>query len=217
MEPSHTRRYRSNEVEVKAIEVLRRAYPEGVNIPVDIDWLAEQHEIVDSIIPAESLEQQFKVAAVLVSKPNGHADIFVDEETSTFQKGRANFSIAHELGHVVLHAGIYEGCYTIEESIELNKRIKNSYSRIEREANWFAEAILIPRRTIYTDTAKVYEGVIKRDSYDKGLVPGAVCRVLARRYNVTLQPMSIRLERLKLNERITEALEANLPYMDLYK
>jgi Zn-dependent peptidase ImmA (M78 family)/transcriptional regulator with XRE-family HTH domain len=50
---------------------------------------------------------------------------------------RARFDVAHEVGHLVLHRGIGQ------EDIEDPKTLK----RIEREANRFAGALLLPRRS----------------------------------------------------------------------
>lgn len=214
MEPSHARRYKNSEIEVIVAKILSEAYPAGISIPVDIDWLAERNELVDNIIPADLLEDKFNVPAALVSKSSGHADIFVDDDTITFQRARANFSIAHELGHVVLHAQVWGNCRTIEDSIVLRNRITRAYNFIEGNANYFAGAILIPRRTLPGDTAPLYEGLIKLYGYDVNLIPSKLCSRLAERYRVNLQPMEIRLKELNLQRKIVSALRTNSPYLD---
>ena len=214
MEPSHARRYKNSEIEVIVAKILSEAYPAGISIPVDIDWLAERNELVDNIIPADLLEDKFNVPAALVSKSGGHADILVDDDAITFQRARANFSIAHELGHVVLHAQVWENCRTIEDSIVLRNRITRAYNFIERNANYFAGAILIPRRTLPGDTATLYEGLVKLYGYDVNLIPSKLCSRLAERYCVNLQPMEIRLKELNLQRKIVSALRTNSPYLD---
>jgi hypothetical protein len=212
MEPSHARRYKNSEIEVIVAKIISEAYPAGISIPVDIDWLAERSELVDNIIPADLLEDKFKVPAALVSKSSGHADIFVDDDTITFQRARANFSI--ELGHVVLHAQVWESCHTIEDSIVLRNRITRAYNFIERNTNYFAGAILIPKRTIVNDTTKVYEFLTKERNYHANLILNKLCAILARRYMVNTQPMQIRLEQLNLMKKIQRALHSNSPYLD---
>lgn len=214
MEPSHARRYKNSEIEVTVAKILSEAYPAGISISVDIDWLAERNELVDNIIPADLLEDKFNVPAALVSKSGGHADIFVDDDTITFQRARANFSIAHELGHVVLHAQVWENCRTIEDSIVLRNRITRAYNFIERNANYFAGAILIPQRTTVNDTAKIYEFLAKERNYHANLILNQLCATLARRYMVNTQPMQIRLEQLNLMKKIQRALHSNSPYLD---
>jgi len=214
MEPSHTRRYSRREVEVEAAKILHELYGAKIKIPIAIDLITEKHELVDDLIPVELLEDKFKVAAALVSKRNGRCDILVDEDTITFQEARANFSIAHELGHVVLHPKLYGDCDTIEESILLKKRIKNVYSRIEREAHNFAEALLMPRETIFNHTSKIYEVLVRKYGYDSNLIIDKTSLTLACLYHVTKQPMDIRLERLGLIKKIKEALGYESPYLD---
>ena len=214
MDPSHARRYENPEIEVIVARILSEAYCAGIRIPIDIDWLAEDNKLVDDIVPAELLQDQFKVAAALTSKPNGHFDILVDEETFNSHRARANFSIAHELGHIVLHSQICSNCRTIEDSIALKQRIKKAYKFIERNANYFAGAILIPRRTIPEDTAKIYEVLVKNIGYDGNLIPDKLCSTLAQRYAVYVPPMKIRLKELNLQRKVQTALYSNSPYID---
>ncbi|MFC1739618.1 ImmA/IrrE family metallo-endopeptidase [Planctomycetota bacterium] len=215
MDPSHARRYTKTEIEKIVAEILSKAYPAGINIDIDIDWLIEKSEIVDDIVPADLLEDKFEVAAIITSKSNGHFDILVDEDTLDYHRFRANFSIAHEFGHIVLHSQICTGCHTIEDSIALRKRIKKAYNFIERNANYFAGAILIPRRTIFEDASRIYEALVKDIGYNVNLVRERMCSTLAQRYNVTIQPMEIRLKEVKLERKISKALQSNLPYLDL--
>ncbi|MBN2269440.1 MAG: ImmA/IrrE family metallo-endopeptidase [Sedimentisphaerales bacterium] len=214
MEPSHVGRYSDAEIERRTMEILSGAFPEGIEIPIDIDRLVYQHNSIDDIVPAELLEDKFKVAAVLISKSNGHFDILVDEDTLDSHYARANFSIAHEFGHVVLHCQICRDCRTVEDAIALNTRIKNAYNFIERNANYFAGAILMPLRTLPEDTAKIYEALVRSFGWDINLIPDKVCSTLARRYEVSIQPMAIRLKELSLNRKIEDALRCRAPYLD---
>ena len=214
MDPSHARRYRNTEIEVIVARILSFAYPTGINIPIDIDWIAESNEKVGNIVPADLLEDKFKVAAVLISKPDACFDIFVDDNTITYKRARSNFSIAHEFGHIMLHDQVCAKCYTIDTSILLRNRIAKSYPFIERNANYFAGAILIPRRTILEDTARVYEALVQDIGYDTNLIPEKLCSTLARRYAVNFQPMEIRLRELNLHRKIQVALRESAPYID---
>ena len=214
MDPSHARRYTPAEIERKVVDILAEAFPRGIRIPIDIDRLVERNNLVDDIVSGELLEDKFNVAAVLVAKANGRFDILVDEETFNSYRFRANFSIAHEFGHVVLHSKICSGCRTIEDAIALRQRISSSYDFIERNANYFAGAILAPMRTLPEDTARVYEALVKDFGYDPNLIPDKLCSTLARRYEVNFQPMEIRLRELSLSGKILTALSARSPYLD---
>ena len=214
MDPSHTRRYKNSEIEVIVSGILSKKYPRGITIPVEIDLIAEQHEFVDAIVPVELLEDKFNVAAALFYKSNRHFDILVDEDTFNYRGARASFSIAHELGHIVLHSQICSGCKTVEDVILLRQRIKKVYDFIERSANYFAGATLIPSRTLPEDTAKIYEALVKEYGYDNKLIPDKLYSTLARRYAVYIPPVKIRLKELKLKQKIRSALYSGSPYLD---
>jgi len=213
MEPSHTKKYTEREIELQAAELLNHHYGSDLTIPVEIDLIAEKHKLIDDIVPAELLEDRFNTAAILVSKSNGCCDILIDEDTLTYQKARASFSIAHELGHVVLHPGLYDGCCTVEDAIALSQRIKRIYARIEREANCFAGAVLIPRRTIFRDTEAVYAKVVQTYGYDIDAVHARICSLLSHHYGVSTKAMSIRLSDIGLSTKIKISLNDQSPYL----
>ncbi len=214
MDPSHAKRYSNADIDRIVVDILAEAYPEGIRIPIDIDRLVYRNNLVDDIASGGPLEEQFKIAAVLISKANGKFDILVDEETFDSHHFRANFSIAHEFGHIILHSQVCENCRTVEDTIALRRRIEKAYNFIERNANHFAGAILIPLRTIPEDTAKVYEALVKNYGYDMNLIPDKLCSTLARRYEVNLLPMGIRLKQLNLLRKVQVALNSGAPYID---
>lgn len=215
MDPSHSRKYNYSEIEVITGRLLKSHYPHGIVIPVEIDLIVEKHEFIDNIIPAEGLQEKFNVAAILCKKPNSHFDILVDEYTIEHQRFRASFSIAHEFGHLILHTKIFENCATIDNAITLNTRIKNSYQIIEREANYFAGALLMPQGCIIEDTAKIYEFMIKNGNYNTKIDINEFCSTLARRYEVNPEPMKYRLKELDLVKKIQTALLYKSPYLDI--
>lgn len=214
MELSHVGRYSKADIERKAMEILSKAFPEEIEIPIDVDRLVYQHDSIDDIVPAELLEDKFKVTAVLISKPNGHFDILVDEETLDSHYARANFSIAQEFGHVILHSQVCEDCRTVEDAIALNAGIKNVCHFIERNVGYFAGAILMPLRTLPEDTAKAYEALVGSFGCESDLIPDKLCSTLARRYAVSIQPMAIRLKELGLSSKIADTLRCRAPKLD---
>ena len=193
MEPSHLPIYSRVEIEKIAAAKLQEAFPKSFSIPVDIDLVAEKQPVVDSISLLPELQNKFNVVAVLKSKPTKKCDIILDANTNSFNRPRANFSVAHELGHIVLHKELYLGCYSIQESVELSKRLNKSYKKIEGNANYFAGAILVPRKTIFEDTEKLYEGILKGYAGEldwNGVMP-MLYSSLANRYQVSVRMMTI--------------------------
>ena len=96
---------------------------------------------------------------------------------------RQRFTIAHELGHFLLHEGDQ---VHVDRQFRLNYRSAKSSTAEdveEIEANAFAAAILMPERLLRVDA-----GRLQFDIEDEEAV-----RELAIRYNVSTQAMAIRL------------------------
>lgn len=214
MDPSHARRYAKVEIERIVGRLLADAHPAGLQIPVDIDRLAYRNDLVDDIVPIELLEDKFDVAAALLSKPNGRFDILVDEETFDYQRARASFSIAHELGHIVLHSGLWSNCKSVQDSLDLLQRLKIRYSDIERNANFFAGAILIPLSTLSEKAADSYKGLVREYGFDLILIQAKLRSLLASGYAVSPQTMQIRLKESGLQRQIRAALRSSSPFLE---
>jgi len=104
---------------------------------------------------------------------------------------RQRFSIAHEIGHVVLHVAQPKGreAYVNVEmnDVEAGKLwamegYKQEYSE-EREANWFAADLLMPSHLL-------------REDYERGRTSNL--HTLARAYDVSQQALYIQLKSLRL-------------------
>lgn len=216
VDPSHAKKYTRSEIEQIGARLLGQVYPGGVIIPIDVDLLVEQHPKIDDIIPAELLEDQFGVAAALVYKPASCTfDIFVDEDTYSRQRGRASFSIAHEFGHVVLHADVCNICNTLQATLELRTRLKKSYSRMEQDADDFAAAMLMPRLKVQQDAMSLYEGLVGLYGHDVTLIPHKLSLGLASEYKVSVPAMKVRLDHLGLQRQVMAALQAKFSCLDL--
>lgn len=100
---------------------------------------------------------------------------------------RKRFSIAHEIGHLVLHDDEH---LHVDEELRSNVQFRNEYSSLgvddrEIEANQFAAEILMPEQILLKDVAKL-----------KDNSPEVVIEELAKLYDVSIQSMTIRLTRL---------------------
>jgi Zn-dependent peptidase ImmA (M78 family) len=212
MDPSHSTPYSKADIERLAAKTLQDAFPRGIEPPIDIDVLAEKQPLMDDFVFETDINSKFGVDATICNKANGRFDIVLDENVC---RGRTSFSIAHEIGHIVLHSALYLGCYTVESSIELSHRIKRIYPRIEREANHFAGAILIPRKTIFNDVQKVYGGILQgyagKIKWEE--VSTMLCSSLAYRYGVSVQTMGIRLNQLQIDRKLNESINAHLDFI----
>lgn len=101
---------------------------------------------------------------------------------------RQNFTVAHELGHLLLHD---------QEQLHLDRafstlRLRDPLSsegvdEAEKEANLFAAELLMPPEFLRADLA----GQDALDLYDEDLIPQ-----LAERYKVSVQALTFRLQYL---------------------
>jgi Zn-dependent peptidase ImmA (M78 family) len=100
---------------------------------------------------------------------------------------RQNFTTAHELGHLLLHDQ-----EQLHVDHDFRVRLRDDVSsqgtdEAEREANFFAASLLMPREFLERDL----EG---QDSVD--LLDDDMLRDLARKYGVSTQALAIRLKSL---------------------
>jgi hypothetical protein len=114
--------------------------------------------------------------------------VWVDRGEARRSPGRRRFTIAHEIGHLVLHVPVVKGAFydrpaDIRE-IEDDAADKElpELRRREREANVFARELLMPER------------LVNEQAHTTGFnVPA-----LADRFEVTVPAMRLRLRLLKL-------------------
>ncbi|CAH1201715.1 hypothetical protein PAECIP111893_01703 [Paenibacillus plantiphilus] len=102
---------------------------------------------------------------------------------------RKNFTLAHELGHVILH---YQWANQQQwekncREIEVLKR-DLSPNRIEYEANYFSAFFLMPEKNIRSDVSATLSHA--------NISSNLLIEKLAENYNVSLKAMEIRLTQL---------------------
>ncbi len=159
----------------QAAELVRRARIKKAPVPV---------EKMAALLDAEIVLQPFsgETSGVVYRNKDGTAVIGVN---SSHPIQRQRFTIAHEIGHLLLHA---------DENLHVDKNfpigLRNAISgksvnENEIEANQFAAALLMPANLI----AKDIQQLIGTDVL-------IAIRKLARKYRVSEQAMSIRLSTL---------------------
>jgi len=118
-------------------------WPEGT-IPVEVEELLWPAGLRLDYV--QSLRQIGDVDALLsgdLTLIHVDTEQYMDER----MKNRICFSIAHELGHFVLHADIYKNIHytNVEEWLEFMERVpEDQYSFIEQHAHEFAGRLLVP-------------------------------------------------------------------------
>ena len=112
---------------------------------------------------------------------------------STHAERRRRFTIAHELGHLVLH----KGRPLVVDHVRINFRDANSSTASDLEeiqANAFAAELLMPRDQVITNAKKALAGQVANEE--------SVIRDLADGFEVSEQAMEYRLVNLGLRRQV---------------
>lgn len=151
---------RPSKAEKRAVQILDDAQIDSLPVPVEELALSLGADL-------EFEPYEGEVSGMLYRYDEGGAVIGVN---STHAQTRQRFTVAHEIGHLVMHKG---QPMFVDRFVRVNWR--NGASAVEEvEANAFAAELLMPRR----------------------LVQREVERALGKRRNITVQQLSAELARL---------------------
>jgi hypothetical protein len=129
----------------QAAEGFRAAHPAGRRVPVEVLELAE-FDLGLELIPAEGLREQLEIDALLMGNLRS---VLVDRRAfmNPRMEYRLRFSVAHEIGHLILHRDIYAGLQhaTAAEWFDYISAIPEvEYGWVEWQAYEFAGRLLVP-------------------------------------------------------------------------
>jgi Zn-dependent peptidase ImmA (M78 family) len=161
--------------EEQATQVLRDAYVQTLPVPVDL--IAKRLGIE---LTYEAYEGD---VSGMVYRYDDHAVIGIN---STHAPTRQRFTVAHEIGHYVMHAG--QPMFVDRFVTRVNWRNGES-NKEETDANQFAAELLMPRDFV---AREVERAVGKRRSIDAQMLAVR----LAHLFNVSQQAMEYRLANL---------------------
>ncbi|MBC7382943.1 MAG: ImmA/IrrE family metallo-endopeptidase [Bacteroidia bacterium] len=100
-------------------------------------------------------------------------------------KGRQRFTVAHELGHYIMHRNTKKELFVDKDYIlkfRSNKKYSSTELKQEREANAFAAALLMPKDFILSELAK-----------EQTITENELIEVLAKRFEVSVPAMTYRI------------------------
>ena len=124
---------------------LRAAHPAGREIPVKVLDLAE-FDLGLELVPVDGLREQLDIDALLMGDLK---TILVDKRAfmNPRLEYRLRFSVAHEIGHYILHRDIYDGIKHADaaEWFDYISAIPDvEYGWVEWQAYEFAGRLLVP-------------------------------------------------------------------------
>lgn len=147
-------------------------------------------------VPVESIVQSLGIALLAYDFKEDMSGILVFHEgkaTIGYNKNehrvRNRFTIAHELGHYILHRNNNELFVDKDFKVMFRSDVSMStYSKHEAEANEFAACLLMPERLLRAEISKLYV-----DYTDESLI-----KTLAKKFDVSAIAMSIRISKLNM-------------------
>lgn len=130
---------------MRQAEAFIGQYHPSRKLPVPIEEIVEFGLGLD-IVPVPGLQSSFDVVAYITYD---RKEIRVDQYVLESRENRYRFSLAHEVGHLVLHADLFE--FLHYDSIAAWKRAitdsipEKEYRFLEWQANCFAGLVLVPQ------------------------------------------------------------------------
>jgi Zn-dependent peptidase ImmA (M78 family) len=161
--------------EDEAVRVLEQA---GVNeLPVPVDQIAIE-------LGAEITYEPYDgdVSGMLY-RSDTDALIGVN---SKHPPTRQRFSIAHEIGHLVMH----EGTLVFVDRFDRVNRRDGTSDREEIQANSFAAELIMPRKLVEQEVDRIL-------SKQESITPQKLAQRLAKTFKVSPEAMSYRLQNLE--------------------
>lgn len=180
-------------------------------IPVPVEVIAE-FDLGLNIIPVNRLRADFDIEGFISSD---FTNLYVDSDTYEKIPTRYRFTIAHEIGHYVLHKEIFE-------NLEINtlEEWKNFVSQMDEDKRgWleyqgyaFAGCLLVPKNAVesaYDELVETFSANIEsakkqlrdRDTYVDYLIE-ILAGKLAPIFDVSMETVKKRILKLNLSDRI---------------
>ena len=135
-----------------ADQFLAKCHPNLI-LPIPIEEIAEK-KLNLKIIPESNLKRDFDVDGFLTS---GLTAIFIDFDLYQKFENRTRLTIAHEIGHTVLHGEFFKSL-KIQSASDLDnlatKLSEEQYRWLEYQAYSFGSQVLIPKDLLLQEIRK---------------------------------------------------------------
>ena len=192
----------NREIEHKA-DAFRKKFWDN-SIPVNIENIIELKLKLD-IIPVPGLQNLCGTDALVSS--NWQA-IYVDNNAYLDERyqNRLRFSLAHEMGHFVLHRNFYNALAIKDTSdfYNLFRHIpQEQYGYLETQANKFANYLLVPRNVLAIRRDKVLKAVDEHrqlEKLDKGTLNSYLAIPISKVFGVSEKVVEIALNEIDSKE-----------------
>lgn len=169
----------------------------GNETPVDIEKVLMKLKI--NIIPINNLLSYINFDSFISSD---WKNVYVDNNAycDDFKYRRVRFSMAHELGHLILHKEIYKSLEikSLEDYYRFYKDAPgDQYSYLETQANSFAGYFLVPRNVLLVEKEKLIKKLrakLEGSGAENADLTEYIIEALAEQFNVSPGPIRIALQ-----------------------
>lgn len=164
------------------------------SIPIEIEGIIDL-KLKFNIIPVSNLQKLLDTDALITSNWDSiyvDSDKFLDERYSN----RLRFSLAHEIGHFILHKDIYKNfnIKTYEDFYRLLKDIPSEeYGYLESQANKFASHLLIPREKLNNEKIRELKRLESLGKIDDKIINTYLAIPIAKLFGVSEDAAEIAL------------------------
>lgn len=205
MNPRIIRKYKVPEIERIAVETLQKYLSPSYRPPIDIDLVAEKY---GALIDAKrGLKNRFPVVGICWRRSPGQYSIIIDEDTLNNYPTFYRFTVAEEIGHIILHGNVVDEITTEKEAIRLVA--SRDYNTMDRNARRFAAAILMPHKWIEKVAKDIYPKLVEAVGFgDAEAIKDYLAQQMAKIFEVSEQSMKYRLTEWPMNiyDRVEHAI-----------
>ena len=184
------------ELEREALKFLSKHHPSGC-IPIPIEEIIE-FQLDINIVPAANMMNSIGVDAFT---SHDISQINIDREQLEKRPNRAGFTLAHEVGHIVLHKDFIES-QRFKTEIDWRKFVLNDLHRdpMEVQANMFAALVLIPSNQLEVEFANEKKKLSVHKLFKSANLPPDLtlapylAKSLSQKFEVSEEAMTNRLQ-----------------------
>ena len=186
-----------------AREFLQKHHP-SLDIPVPIETIIE-FKLGLNIFPFPNLYQSFGINGFLTSDLK---EIYVDELQFGIFNEKYRFTLAHEIGHLILHRSWYDDIpwKTFEDYIKWNKSVDDQLmGMFEIQGNFFAEQVLVPEEQLIEACKRVardHRGLFKQMSEIPDSAWSYMANEIGRFFEVSPSVINCRINRAGIDKII---------------
>ena len=174
-------------------EAFLARYPASKRIPIPIERIVE-FELKLDIVPVPGLEEAFEIVGFTSSDLS---EITVDEYVYESQANRYRFTLAHEAGHVVLHADLFkqQRFRRVDDWKDFVRTFPElDLSRLEWQAHSFAGLVLVPGDALERVVRDVIRQVkVQGVNHERDFANDLVVDVMATRFEVSTEVIQRRV------------------------